>query len=52
MFVARAKVGPFRVEAEPLAGADGVIAVRAVLHDEGLDDRVTTVGSYLLRRSK
>ena len=52
MFVARAKVGPFRVEAEPLAGADGVIAVRAVLHDEGLDDRLTTVGSYLLRRSK
>jgi hypothetical protein len=52
MFVARAKVGPFRVETEPLAGADGVIAVRAVLHDEGLDDRVTTVGSYLLRRSK
>jgi hypothetical protein len=52
MFVARAKVGPFRVEAEPLAGADGVIAVRAVLHDEGLDDRVTTVGSYLLRRSE
>jgi hypothetical protein len=51
MFVARAKVGPFRVEAEPLAGADGVIAVRAVLHDEGLDDRVTTVGSYLLRPS-
>jgi hypothetical protein len=26
-----------------------VIAVRTVLHDEGVDDRVTTVGSYLLR---
>jgi hypothetical protein len=52
MFVARGKVGPFRVETEPLAGADGVIAVRTVLHDEGVDDRVTTVGSYLLRRSE
>lgn len=49
MFLARGKVGPFRVETEPLAGADGVIAVRTVLHDEGVDDRVTTVGSYLLR---
>jgi hypothetical protein len=52
MFLARGKVGPFRVETEPLAGADGVIAVRTVLHDEGVDDRVTTVGSYLLRRSE
>jgi hypothetical protein len=49
MFLARGKVGPFRVETEPLAGADEVIAVRTVLHDEGVDDRVTTVGSYLLR---
>jgi hypothetical protein len=52
MFLARGKVGPFRVETEPLAGAEGVIAVRTVLHDEGVDDRVTTVGSYLLRRSE
>src|SRR5512135_2522858 len=28
MFVARGKAGPFRVEAEPLAGADGAVAVR------------------------
>ncbi len=49
MFVARGKAGPFRVEAEPLAGADGAVAVRVVMHDEGVDDRVTTVGSYLLR---
>jgi hypothetical protein len=49
MFAARGKVGPFRVEAEPMAGADGTVAVRTVMHDEGADDRVTTVGSYLFR---
>jgi len=49
MFTARGKVGPFRVEAEPMAGADGTLAVRTVMHDEGVDDRVTTVGSYLFR---
>jgi hypothetical protein len=47
MFVARGKVGPFRVEVEPMAGAGGTVAVRTVMHDEGADDRVTTVGSYL-----
>ena len=30
-----------------MAGADGVVAVRVTMHDEGADDRVTTVGSYL-----
>jgi hypothetical protein len=49
MFLARGKVGPFRVETEPMLGADGVVAVRTVMHDEGVDDRVTTVGSYLFR---
>ena len=49
MFVARGKVGPFRVAGEPFAGADGTVAVRVVMHDEGADDRVTTVGSYLFR---
>jgi len=49
MFVARGKVGPFRVEGEPFSGADGTVAVRVVMHDEGADDRVTTVGSYLFR---
>jgi hypothetical protein len=47
MFVARGKVGPFRVEVEPMTGADGTVAVRTLMHDEGADDRVTTVGSYL-----
>jgi hypothetical protein len=50
MFLARGKAGPFRVETEPMVGADGVVAVRAVMHDEGVDDRITTVGSYLFRR--
>ncbi|MFZ0835015.1 MAG: hypothetical protein WAM92_18450 [Mycobacterium sp.] len=49
MFVARGKVGPFRVDGEPLRGADGAVAVRVVMHDEGADDRVSTVGSYLFR---
>ncbi|MGE4361722.1 MULTISPECIES: hypothetical protein [Mycolicibacterium] len=47
MFVARGKVGPFRVETEPLPGAGGRIAVRVTMHDEGAGDRLITVGSYL-----
>jgi acyl-coenzyme A thioesterase PaaI-like protein len=50
MFVARGKVGPFRIEAEPIAGADGVVATRAVVSDEGANDRLITVGSYLFRQ--
>ena len=49
MFLARGKAGPFRVEAEPAVGPDGVVAVRVVLHDEGADDRAITAGSYLFR---
>ncbi len=49
MFMARGKAGPFRVEAEPMSGPDGAVAVRVVMYDEGADDRVTTAGSYLLR---
>ncbi|ORB16370.1 hypothetical protein [Mycobacterium noviomagense] len=52
MFVARGKLGPFRIEAEPIGGADGVLAVRTLMHDEGADDRVITVGSYLFRTVK
>ena len=51
MFLARGKVGPFRVDAEPIAGSDGVMAVRTVLHDEGDGDRPITAGSYQLRAS-
>jgi acyl-coenzyme A thioesterase PaaI-like protein len=47
MFLARGKVGPFRVEAEPITGADGHYAARVVLHDEGNDDKAITAGSYV-----
>jgi hypothetical protein len=47
MFLARGKAGPFRVEAEPMAGAEGTIAVRVLMSDEGNDDRLITVGSYV-----
>ena len=39
MFLARGKAGPFRVETEPMPGADGMLAVRIVMHDEGTVDR-------------
>ncbi|MCV7400824.1 hypothetical protein H7K24_11725 [Mycobacterium fragae] len=52
MFVARGKAGPFRVEAEPIAGANGSVAVRTVIHDEGADDRAITVGSYLFESQR
>lgn len=47
MFLARGKAGPFRVEAERFDGAAGTVAVRVHLYDEGNEDRLTTVGSYL-----
>ena len=46
MFLARGKVGPFRTEAELVAGSDGVTAARVVLHDEGDGDRAVTAASY------
>ncbi|UUO03999.1 hypothetical protein M4D79_08775 [Mycolicibacterium novocastrense] len=49
MFMARGKVGPFRVDTEPVRGSDGTIAVRVLMHDEGVDDRVTTAASYVFR---
>lgn len=49
MFLSRGKVGPFRVDAQPDAGSDGVWAVRTVLHDEGDGDRPVTAGSYQFR---
>ena len=47
MFLARGKVGPFRVEAQPLVGADGTVAARVVLHDEGNGDKAITAASYV-----
>ncbi|GAT10593.1 hypothetical protein H7I77_25810 [Mycolicibacterium novocastrense] len=49
MFMARGKAGPFRLDTEPVRGADGTIAVRVLMHDEGVDDRVTTAASYVFR---
>jgi len=47
MFLARGKAGPFRIETEPMAGADGTTAVRVLMFDEGNVDRLTTAGTYL-----
>jgi hypothetical protein len=49
MFLARGKVGPFRVDGEAVGGADGVVGVRMTLHDEGNDDRAVTSASAVLR---
>jgi hypothetical protein len=49
MFVARGKVGPFRLQPETIGGADGTVAVRVGMYDEGNDDRLTTVGCYVFR---
>jgi hypothetical protein len=50
MFMSRGKVGPFRVESEPMSGAGGMFAVRVLMHDEGADDRIVTAGSYIFRK--
>lgn len=47
MFLARGKVGPFRAQTERLRGADGTVAVRVQLYDEGNENRLITVGSYV-----
>ena len=47
MFLARGKVGPFRVDGEAARGADGTVGVRMVMHDEGNDDRAVTGASAL-----
>jgi hypothetical protein len=49
MFMARGKVGPFRVDGEAVHGRDGRVGVRMTMHDEGLGDRVVTAGSAVLR---
>ncbi|HTM84643.1 MAG TPA: hypothetical protein VL179_07025 [Mycobacterium sp.] len=50
MFLARGKIGPFRVDTEALTGADGTIAVRATLHDEGAGGKAVTAASYQFRQ--
>jgi hypothetical protein len=46
-FMARGKAGPFRVEGEAARGADDVVGVRMVMHDEGNHDRMVTSASAL-----
>ena len=48
MFMARGKVGPFRIEGEAARGTDGTVGVRTVMHDEGNHDRAVTSASALL----
>jgi hypothetical protein len=49
MFVARGKVGPFRVGGEAVSGGLGRVACRLSLHDEGNGDRVVTTASAAYR---
>jgi hypothetical protein len=49
MFLARGKVGPFRVDGEAVAGAHGKVGARLTLHDEGNDDRTVTAASAAFR---
>ncbi|OLP04093.1 hypothetical protein BVU76_02700 [Mycolicibacterium porcinum] len=50
MFLARAKVGPFRFVAEPLTGADGVVAARTQVFDDGSGGKLVTVATHVFRR--
>jgi hypothetical protein len=47
MFLARGKVGPFRVDSEAARGPGGRVGVRMVLHDEGNQDRAVTSATAL-----
>jgi hypothetical protein len=47
MFLARGKVGPFRVEGEARRGSGRMIGARLTLHDEGNQDRKVTAASAL-----
>jgi hypothetical protein len=49
MFVARGKVGPFRVSGDAMAGGLGRIGCRLSLHDEGNADRVVSTASAAFR---
>jgi len=51
MFLARGKVGPFRVDGAAYEGADGQVGVRMLLHDEGNGDRAVSSAAAVLRRA-
>ena len=47
MFMARGKVGPFRVEGTAHPGVGGRVAVRMLMHDEGNGDRAVTTAACI-----
>jgi hypothetical protein len=47
MFLARGKVGPFRVDTEAYAGEAGRVGVRMLMVDEGNGSRPVTAGSVI-----
>src|SRR5579863_694357 len=49
MFLARGKIGPFRVDGEAVRGSEGKVGVRMTLHDEGNDGRAVTSASALFQ---
>ena len=48
MFLARGKIGPFRVDGEAVKGSDGRVGVRLLLADEGNADRAITSASAVM----
>ena len=48
MFLARGKVGPFRVDGSAYPAPGGKVGVRLLIHDEGNGDRAITSGSAVL----
>ncbi len=48
MFLARGKIGPFRVDGEAVQGTEGRVGVRLVLFDEGNGGRPITSGSAVM----
>jgi hypothetical protein len=48
MFLARGKVGPFRVDGDAFRAGNGPIGVRLLVHDEGNGDRAITSAAAVL----
>ncbi|MCB0929579.1 MAG: hypothetical protein U0R77_13980 [Mycolicibacterium insubricum] len=46
MFLARGKVGPFRLEADSAAATGSMATARVLIYDEGNGDRPVTVAAY------
>jgi hypothetical protein len=49
MFLARGKVGPFRVDSEAIRSVEDAVGVRLTLHDEGAHDRKVTAASAIFQ---